>query len=289
MNTIKNFFKRDLPFFLTAPAIIWEVVFLVLPLFFIIIYSLFFVNEQWQMFPTVANYLALLNFAHIRIIFRSLFLALLTATITLCMSYPVAYYLALYAGQFKSFLIFLLTLPFFTSSLVQIHAWFYLLEHNGLINQFFSLLPINSQPSSLATSQFGILIVMCYCYLPFMVTSLYASLSKLDVRLLEASADLGATPLQTFRYITIPLSLSGIKTGILLVLVPAFGEFAIPSLAGGNKAMYVGSLISYYFVVARNNGLGAAFTIMCGITLILVSLLVQHSIDTKVLAEVTHE
>jgi spermidine/putrescine transport system permease protein len=120
---------------------------------------------------------------------------------------------------------------------------------------------------------YAITLVMLYYYVPFMIMPLYTILEKIQPDILEASADLGATHWQTFRRITVPLSLSGIKTGVLLVFVPAFGDFVIPAIIGGSRDLFVGSLISHYFLVVRDAGLGAAFTMISGVVLIVCSLL----------------
>jgi len=193
---------------------------------------------------------------------------------SLLCAYPIAYYLALKVRKRKNLLLFFLTLPFWTNFLILIYAWFFLLERNGIINQFLIKLHIISEPLRLANSIFSLFMVMVYCYLPFMIMPLYTSLGKIDKRLLEASADLGATQWETFFRITVPLSFSGMKTGLFLVLIPAFGEFAIPSLLGGQKYMLAGAMIRYYFFVVRDNSLGATFTVLCALTLGIVAFLV---------------
>ena len=273
MKRIQNFFSMDLPFFYSLPAVIWQIVFVVIPVSIILYFS--FSTES--VFPTLHNYFNLLDFIYFKIIFRSLLIAITTATVCLFLAYPVAYYLALHVKRGKGFLLFLLTLPFWVNFLVQIYAWFYLLERNGLINAILRKLHIIKEPLLLANSLFAIYMVMIYCYLPFMIMPLYSILEKIDMRLLDASADLGATPWQTFWRITVPLSWPGIKTGFLLVLVPAFGEFVIPTLLGGGKYLLVGSLISYYFLVARDNPLGAAFTCVSGLILMLTIIFVYGS------------
>jgi spermidine/putrescine transport system permease protein len=115
---------------------------------------------------------------------------------------------------------------------------------------------------------------MIYFYLPFAIMPIYSTLEKFDQQLLEASADLGAAPWQTFVRVTLPMSARGIRTGFFLVFVPSFGEFVIPTLLGGAKQMYVGSLISHYFLTVRNFNLGSAFTCLTGCILVLASMLV---------------
>ncbi len=282
MKQIKNAFLRDIPFFLSTPALLWQVVFLYIPLSIIVAYS-FFKFQFGLSMPTITLdfYRYLCTVPIIRIISRSAILAVSTATASLIIAYPLVYFLIFYVQQWRRFLFFLLILPFWTNLLVLVYSWFFILDHNGLINSLLLFLGIIAKPLELVNSIGAVFVVMVYCYLPFMVMPLYTVLEKMEHKLLEASADLGATPWQTFKRITLPLSLPGIKTGFLLVLVPAFGEFAIPALLGGSRTMMVGTLISYYFLVARNNGLGAAFTIISGLVLCLLAFVIQRLLRSR--------
>lgn len=270
MKRLLQSFYRELPFIFSLPAVLWQVLFLVVPVAIIIYFSFTLDPYTWSF--TWEHYFQVFRFSTFKIIGRSLFFALITAITALLWSYPVIYYLVFHVRRMQGFLLFLLTLPFWVNFLVQIYAWYFLLEYNGLLNLLLLKLGIIREPLLLVSSLFSVYVVMVYCYLPFMIIPLYTALIKVDKQLLDASADLGATPLQTFTHITFPLSLSGIRTGLLLILIPAFGEFVIPALLGGSKYMFVGSLISYYFLVARNNAEGAAFTCLSGFTLILILL-----------------
>ena len=201
------------------------------------------------------------------IIMRSLILATVTAIICLLIGYPVAYFLALYAGRWRTTLLFLLTLPFWTNFLTQAYAWFFILEKQGVVNSMLMRLHIISEPLMLVYNRFAVLCVMVYCFLPFMILPIYSVLQKLDWRLLEASQDLGASRWQTFMRITLPLSHSGIRTGLMLVFIPACGEFVIPMIMGGSRYMYVGSAITHYVLNARNEQMGAAFTVVSALAL----------------------
>lgn len=268
MRQLKKSIAQEIPFFASLPALIWQVLFWCVPLFIIIYLS--FTKQgalTWQ------HYKALFQPIYFRIIFRSLFLALANALVCLVCAYPVAYFLGVYAKRWKQFLLFLLVLPFWTNFLVQVYSWFFLLERNGLINTVLMRIGLIAEPLNLSNSLFAVFLVMVYCYIPFMILPLYSIIEKLNITLLEASADLGGTPWQTFRRITLPLSMPGIKTGVLLVLVPSFGEFIIPALLGGSKYLMVGSLISHYFLIARDSSLGSAFTLFSGIILLIVALL----------------
>lgn len=263
--------KKEFPFFLALLGYLWQFFFLISPMCIIVYYSFTSYNAPEFSF-TLKNYHEVFDAAHLKIIFRSIFLALSTMIFSLFCAYPIAYYLALHVKKWKNLLLFLLTLPFWTNFLILIYAWFFLLERNGIINAILLKFHIINEPLRLFNSVFALFIIMVYCYLPFMIMPLYTALSKIDRRLFEASADLGATWWQTFSRIIVPLSFSGMKTGLFLVLIPAFGEFAIPSLIGGQKYMLAGSMIRYYFFVVRNNSLGATFTVLCALTLCLIAL-----------------
>lgn len=269
MKRVIKFFSREIPFLCSMPAVLWQIFFMLGPLAIIFYFSLIGPGFVF----TMDHYRALFKSSYASIIVRSLLLALSTAITTLLLAFPVAYFLAFRVKRYKNLFLFFLTLPFWVNFLVQIYSWYYLLEHNGLINTVLLRMGIISQPLQLASSLFAIFLVMVYCYLPFMIMPVYSVLEKIDARLLDASADLGATQWQTFKRVTLPLSVPGIRTGLLLVLIPAFGEFVIPALLGGSKYMLVGSLVSYFFLVARNNSAGASFTILSGLTLIALMIL----------------
>lgn len=266
MKRITSHFAREIAFLSSMPAVLWQIFFMVGPLAVIFYFS---VSSDHLPF-TLAHYWALFKYSYFIIITRSLLLAFGTAFVALILAYPMAYFLAIRVKRFKHLMLFLLTLPFWVNFLVQVYSWYYLLEYKGLINNLLIYIGIINEPLELSNNLWAIFLVMVYCYLPFMIMPLYNALEKIDVRLLAASADLGATPWQTFTRITLPLSMPGIRTGSLLVLIPAFGEFVIPSLLGGSKYMLTGSLIAYLFLVARNNALGAAFTILSGAFLVLI-------------------
>jgi len=273
MKRVVHRFSQEFSFISSLPAIVWQFFFMVTPLLIIGYYSI--ADTSSAIGISLRHYRYLFDTPYFKIIGRSLFLAAATAIVGLLCAYPVAYFIALRVRRFKNAMLFLLTLPFWVNFLVQIYAWYFLLERNGLINIILLKLGIINEPLLLSNSLFAVFIVMLNCYLPFVIMPLYSVLEKIDVRLLEASADLGATPWQTFWRITVPYSMPGIKTGLLLVMIPAFGEFVIPALVGGSKYMLVGSLISYYFLAARNNYAGAAFTCLSAMVLVATVLLIM--------------
>lgn len=274
MKRFTRLWSQERSFLLFIPAVLWQIIFMVAPVLIIFYFS--FIGPDFVL--TLDHYRALIKWPYFAIIFRSLFLAASTAILSLFIAYPVAYFLAIRVQRFKNFFLFFLTLPFWINFLVQIYAWYFLLERNGLINTVLLKFGMITEPVLLSNKLFAIFIVMVYCYLPFMIMPLYSIIEKIDLRLLDASADLGATPWQTFRWVTLPLSLPGIKTGLLLVLIPTFGEFVIPSLLGGSKYMLVGSLIAFFFLGARDKAGGAAFTSLSGAVLLAALLLLYTTV-----------
>lgn len=265
---MNKFFSKEFPFFMAMPAVAWQIVFFYIPLLIVFLYSILKISSG-VFHATLEHYAYFFQPLFLKVIGNSLLLALVTATICLLLAYPIAYTLAVRVKRFKNLFLFLLILPFWTSLMVQVYSWFFILEHDGLINTLLLKLNIISTPLHLLNTSWAIYIVMVYCYLPFMIMPLYSALEKIDRRMFEASADLGASQWQTFKNVTIPLSMPGIQTGFFLVFVPSFGEFVVPTLLGGGKQLFVGSLITQYFLAARNVHLGSAFTIMSGLVLVM--------------------
>ena len=269
MNITKyrTIFIASFPFFAGIPALLWQLLFFYVPLLFIIYLS--FIASDYSSF-TIGNYVLIgRENMYVTIIARSFVFAVCNACACAVVAYPLAYFLVLRARALKTFLLFLAIVPFWTNFLLHIYAWFFVLERNGLLNTILLRLHIITTPVHFLNSLPAVMLVMLYSYLPFMVLPLYSTLEKLDIHLLEASADLGANAWQTFFKVTLPLTISGLQTGFLLVLVPSFGEFAIPALVGGDRTMFVGSLISYLFLSGNNQPLGSAFALISSILLII--------------------
>ena len=169
--------------------------------------------------------------------------ALITTILCLGIGYPFAYFMARAPKHLQPTLLMLIMLPFWTSFLLRIYAWKTLLVNNGVINNALMNLGVISEPIPMMNTPFSLIIGMVYSYLPFMILPLYANLSKLDVRFLEAAADLGASPLKTFWLITVPLSKAGIIAGCMLVFIPAIGEYVIPELLGGPNTLMIGRVL----------------------------------------------
>lgn len=281
MNKAKPSSSSELlPFAFGVPALIWQVLFFYVPLLFIVLSSVLKTSLLGEIQGVTAEKLLLfLHPLYLKVIGYSFILALSTALICLLIAYPIAYFLAFTGKRFKDLFLFLLIVPFWTNFLLHVYAWFFVLEREGFLNNLLHFLGLIDTPIHFLNSPFAIMIMMVYYYLPFMVLPLYSSLERFDFRLIEASLDLGASWRQTFCQIMLPLTMRGIRSGFFLVYIPAFGEFAIPELMGGDKQMFVGSVVSHYILGEETGGLGAAFTVVSCIALLLSAALLFWGIN----------
>jgi len=207
----------------------------------------------------LANYARSFETIYLKIGWRSLWMAVLTTVLCLIVSFPAAYYLAILAPRrWKGLLLGLVVVPFWTSFLIRTYAWMFILRTEGLLNLILMGSGLLHRPLELLYTQTAVMIGLVYGELPFMILPLYASLEKLDRSLLEAASDLGAGRFQSFRRVTVPLSLPGIAAGVVLVFIPSLGQFVVSDLLGGARGMLLGNLIQNQFAVARNQPFGAA-------------------------------
>jgi putrescine transport system permease protein len=198
----------------------------------------------------------------------SLKVAGLSTAICLLVGYPMALAIARSPERWRSLLLMLVMLPFWTGFLMRINAWIGLLQDDGWINTI--VVAMGLSPLRLLYTDTAMYIGIVYTYLPFMVLPLYARLSQLDARLLEAAADLGAPPWRAFLSVTLPLSLPGVWAGMLLVFIPATGEFVIPDLLGGPQAQLIGRVLWQEFF--QNSDWPTASAIACGLLVLLLLL-----------------
>ncbi|MBN3927426.1 MAG: ABC transporter permease [Nostoc sp. NMS4] len=247
---------------LLAPSGIWLLLLLVLPTLIIFELSLVadirpgdIVNPNG-----FKNYIRILDSLYIQVIGRSLFFAFGTTIICLILGFPVAYWIAQIAPQrWRNLLLLGFILPLWTSSLLRSYAWITILRPTGLLNSLLSNLGLPSL--ELLNNSQAVLIGMSYSLLPYMVLILYASLEKLDKRLLEAAADLGANPVETFFQVTVPQIFSGIAAASMLVFITGLGDFVDPELLGGASSMTAARLVYNQFLGATQNwGFGSALS-----------------------------
>jgi putrescine transport system permease protein len=197
-----------------------------------------------QVNATAENYARLISDPiYLEAFVSSIRIAGSSALVTLLIAYPMAYALARARSSLRTPLLMMVVLPFWTSFLIRVYAWTGILNSNGLINDALIKLGVIAQPLPLLHSEFAVHLGIVYSYLPFMVLPIFAVLERLDWTLLAAAADLGARPFTTFWRVTLPLSLPGIVAGLLLVFIPALGEFIIPELLGGPETLMVGRVL----------------------------------------------
>ena len=213
------------------------------------------------------NYLRALDPLYVRVLARSLALAAATTALCFVIGYPMAYWLGVVAPRrWRTALLVLVILPFWTSFLVRMYAWVFLLRTEGLVNT--GLFALGLPALNLLYNDAAVVLGQVYGELPFMVLPLFASLEKLDRSLLEAAADLGAAPRRALWRVTLPLTRPGIVAGSLLVFIPSLGAYLAPDLLGGARTVYVGTLIQNQFVVARDIPFGSALSFVLSVVVL---------------------
>ncbi|MBK5351046.1 ABC transporter permease [Pseudomonas sp. TH41] len=246
---------RRITLLMLLPSTLWFLLLLLMPLVIILVFSF---GERSAVGGyaggfTLANYL---NLGSRGAAFsNTLMLAPLGTLVCLVAAYPLAYFLAVKVSKNRSLLLTLVIVPFWTSFLIRTYAWIFILSGKGIPALLASL---GLEDVRLINTPWAVLIGIVYGYLPLMVFPIYVSLEKLDKRLLEASADLGASAFESFRRITLPLSAPGIITGVMLVFILLMGEFLIPAILGGGKVFFVGNALVDLFLQSRNWPFGSA-------------------------------
>jgi putrescine transport system permease protein len=205
----------------------------------------------------------------------SLYYAFATTLLCLFIGYPFAYFMARARPAVRPALLMLVMLPFWTSLLLRVYAWKGILADQGIVNQLLMATGLVQEPVQMLYTDFSMLVGMTYVYCPFMILPLYATLVKMDLRLLEAAHDLGASPWRAFWLVTVPLSKAGIVSGSMLVFIPALGEFVIPSLLGGAENIVIGRVV-WDEMFSSNNWPRASALAIVLILLILAPLAIYH-------------
>ncbi|HBD10066.1 MAG TPA: spermidine/putrescine ABC transporter permease PotB [Syntrophobacteraceae bacterium] len=223
---------------------------------------------------TLESYRRLLDPLYLRVLWNSFYLAALSTLMCLALGYPFAFLLARVPARHIRLLLLLVIIPFWTSSLIRTYAMIIILKTRGVINNVLLWSGLIQQPLELLHNDLAVFIGLVYTLLPFMVLPLYASIEKLDLRLVEAARDLGAGHVRTFARVIIPLTLPGIIAGSMLVFLPALGMFYIPDLLGGARTLLVGNLIRNQFLAARDWPFGAAVSVV--LTAVMAVLLVAY-------------
>lgn len=262
---------------LAIPYLVWIAMMLVLPMALIAAYSFMeqgnsiisfsFTLDHYVTFFTDPDFLLIL--------WRSLLIAVKTTVICLVLGYPIAYFIARSKEKIQNILILCITLPMWINMLVRTYAWIGLLSDGGLIQKILNFIGLGNQ--ELLYTEGAVLLGMVYNFLPFMILQIQTSLSKMDQSLLEASADLGAAPVQTFCRVTLPLSLPGVINGITLVFLPAVSSFFIPKLLGGGQYFLIGNLIENQFITVGEWNFGSAISMVMAVIMMLLMMAVRKA------------
>ena len=259
---MKNFSKLIYPYF------VWMIIMIIIPMAMIVLYAVTVKGNNILTFQfTFENFVRFFNDEIFpSVLWRSLKMAFITTLICIAVGYPAAYIMAKMKPNSAALCVLLVTLPMWINMLVRTYAWRGILSRTGL------------------SSEMRVYVGMVYNFLPFMILQIYTALSKIDPSLLIAAGDLGADSKQTFLRVTLPLSLSGVVSGITLVFLPAVSSFFIPKLLGGGQYVLIGNLIENYFVSTGDWNFGAAISLIMAV-IILISMYVTKKLDTTAATE----
>lgn len=255
---------------------IWLFIFALLPFCLVLTTSFLGRSETHlaQLPITFSNYWQLNNPLFLRIFEKSFVIAGIATFFCLLLGYPFAYIIGRMESTWKNFLILLVIIPFWTSSLIRSYALIAIIKAKGLLNAFLLALGIIHQPLALLFTNSAVIIGLVYNLLPFMILPLMTNIERLDHRLIDAARDLGANRFTTFRRIIIPLTMPGIIAGSILVFLPAMTIFYIPDILGGAKSILLGNLIQNQFLVTVNWPSGSAVSTV--LTLLLAALILFY-------------
>jgi len=257
-----------------SPVTIWMVLLIGLPLLYVLFISFMTTDGYSVVYRfNFQNYVKLLDPTYLKIYLNSFIVAFFTTLICVGLGYPLAYKMARMKGPKKVLMMIFLMIPFWTNSLIRLYGWRTLLGKTGYLNTLMQAIGLTNGPVEMLYTRGAVLLGMVYVLFPFMVLPLYAAIEKLDWSLLEASSDLGAKRLTTFRKITLPLTSSGIFAGAIMVFIPSLGYFFVSDIMGGGNQQLIGNLIKTQFNAGNNWPLGSALSIgLIILTLVLVGI-----------------
>ena len=261
---------------LAWPYIVWAGLMIVLPMLLIALYSFSEQGNSIISFSlTLDHYIKFFTDPDfLLILWRSLTIALKTTIICLILGYPVAYYISRCSEKVQNILVLAITLPMWINMLVRTYSWIGLLSDGGIFSTILNFFGIANE--GLLYTEGAVLLGMVYNFIPFMILQINTSLCKMDLSLLDASADLGANRRQTFTKVTLPLSLPGVINGITLVFLPAVSSFFIPKLLGGGQYFLIGNLIENQFITVGEWNFGSAISMIMAIIMMALMMLVRN-------------
>jgi len=266
--------RRLVPYGLLAPGLIWLIVFFVIPMYYMGELSLKTgtIETGYQMTWAFSNYTDSISQYSTQFV-RAFYYAGVASLLCLLIGYPLAYAIAFKAGRWKNLMLFAVVAPFFTTYLIRTIAWKTILDDSSPVVSFLKTIHLVPQDGRVLATSAAVIAGLTYNFLPFMVLPLFASLERLDRRLLEAGKDLYASATQTFLKVTLPITMPGIVAGVLLTFIPAAGDYVNATFLGGTNQAMIGNVIQSKYLVVRDYSEAAAlsFTLMA---IILVALII---------------
>ena len=247
-----------------APMYIFTVIFLIGPFVYMLVLSFLTRAETWGVVNsfTLRNYERILEPLYFNTFVESVKLAVLVTALVALFGYPFGYFMAKLPPKRRGLMLMLVMIPFYTSSLMRLYGWIIVLRANGLLDKLLMALHITSEPLKILYTYPAVAVGMVYALLPFMMLSVYSSVEKMDWALVEAARDMGASPAGAFLTVTLPLTMLGLMTGVILTFVPSMGLFFVADILGGNKIVLVGSLIQEQLMKVHDQPFAAALSVI---------------------------
>jgi spermidine/putrescine transport system permease protein len=260
--------NRNVFWTLASPGTFWLVVFFVVPLCFLFVMSFggkAIINgemsiTEYDYFTGFGNYIRSLDSLYLGIMWKTIWVSAIATVLCLVTAYPIAFGICFAPERWKPILLLLVVLPFWINLLIRTYALIAVFRTQGYVNVALGVVGLG--PYEMLYNNFAVIFGLVYVYMPFMVLPLYATIERLDKAYLEASLDLGASQFTTFLKVTVPLTMPGIVTGIILVFIPCLGSFLTPDLLGGANAVMIGNVIERQFKAANDWPFGAAISFM---------------------------
>jgi spermidine/putrescine transport system permease protein len=260
--------NRNVFWTLATPGTLWLVLFFLVPLAFLFVLSFsgkaiingeLSINE-YDYLSGISNYIRAFESEYPRILWKSIWVSALATLVCLLTAYPIAFGICFAPDKWKPILLLLVILPFWINLLIRTYALIAVFRTSGYVNQVLGVVGLG--PYEMLYNNFAVIFGLVYVYMPFMVLPLYATIERLERSYLEASLDLGASQFQTFLKVTVPLTMPGIVTGVILVFIPCLGSFLTPDLLGGANAIMIGNVIERQFKAANDWPFGAALSFL---------------------------
>jgi len=277
-------FSRAYRTIITVPPLLWVTVFLLAPYALLFCYSFWSVSDAQVIVHSwnLKNYRDLLHVGmYLETLFRSMWIAARVTLFSLLLGYPLAYFVSFLAGKRKDLLYQLVIIPLWVSYLVRAYAWKTILGSDGVLNTLLQYLHLTQHPLDfLLYSPFAVVLTLTHIYTPFAFLPIYASLEHIPRNLIEASHDLGASPLQTFWRVILPLSIPGVLAGATFAFVLSLGDFLAPQLLGGPSGIMISNIVVSLFGAAYNWPMGAAIS-FCMMVLVIGLLFVSENLEKK--------